>query len=176
MDEESKKLVKNYNNVKAVCEITKHHPEMQLKIDESLKLVIDLLNNWFEPMKLKQHQFRSADVATEAEMESVFGEVNTIDASLQQGCLQKKELMKAKDFQNFMDAHSHRSTYVCQLRKCSLDTCAYCSSHPVHMPLEEFNSLCYLPLPILDASGQHFKPLKEVHGQLPSEKDRSSLG
>ena len=115
-------------------------------------------------------------MATEAEMESVFEEVKMIDASLQQGCLRKKELMRAKDFHNFMDAHSHKSAYALQLRKCSLDTCAYCSSHPVRMPLEEFNSLCYLPLPILDASGQHFKPFKEVYGQLPSEKDRPSLG
>lgn len=121
-------------------------------------------------MKLKQHQFRSADAATEAEMESVFDGIKTIDASIEQGCPRKKELMKAKDFQNFTDAHSHRSTYAYQGCKCSLHTCAYCSSHPVRMPLEEFNSLCYLPLPILDASGQHFKPLKEVYGQLPSEK------
>ena len=69
-------------------------------------------------------------MATEAEMESVFEEVKTIDASLQQDCLQKKCLMKAKDFQNFMKDHSHRSTYAYQLRKYSLDTCAYCSSHP----------------------------------------------
>lgn len=45
MDDESEKLVKNDNNVKAVHETIKHHPEMQLKIDESLKPVIDLLNN-----------------------------------------------------------------------------------------------------------------------------------
>ena len=176
MDDESEKLVKNDNNVKAVRETIRCHPEMQLKIDESVKPVIDLLNNRFERMKLKQRQFKSADVATEAEMESVFEEVKIIDATLQQGCLQKKELMKAKDFQIFMEAHSHRSAYALQLRKCSLDTCAYCSSHPVRMPLEEFDSLCYLPLPILDASGQHFKPFKEVYGQLPCEKDRPSLG
>ena len=105
-----------------IRETIKRHPAMQLKIDESLKPVIDLLNNRFEQMKLKQCQFRSADVATEAEMESVSDEVKTIDVSLQQGCLQKKELMKAKDFQNFMDAYSHRRTYACQLRKCSLDS------------------------------------------------------
>ena len=60
-------------------------------------------------MKLKQCQFRVADVATEAEMVSVFDEVKTIDTLLKQGCLQKKSLMKAKDFQNLMETHSHRS-------------------------------------------------------------------
>ena len=75
-----------------------------------------------------------------------------------------------------MKAHSHVSTYAFQLRKCTLDTCAYCTSHPVRMPLEQFSSLCYLPLPILDSSGQHFKHFKEVYGQLPSEQDKPSLG
>ena len=82
MDEESEKLVKNDNNVKAVRETIRRHPEMQMKIDASIKPVVDLLNNRFEQMKLKQHQFRSADVATEAEMGSVFEEVKTIDALL----------------------------------------------------------------------------------------------
>ena len=75
--------MKNDNNVKAVRDTIKRHPEMQLKIDKSLKPVIDLLNNQFERMKLKQRQFGSADVATEAEMESVFDKVKTIDGSLQ---------------------------------------------------------------------------------------------
>ena len=43
------------------------------------------------------------------------------------------------------------------------------------MPLEEFNTLCYLPLPILDASRQHYKPFDDVYGQLPPERDRPSL-
>ena len=114
-------------------------------------------------------------LASEDEMESVFDEVNTIDSSLQQGCLQKKELTKAHDFQKFMKVHSHKSTYLYQLRKCTLDTCVYCSSHPVRIPLEEFDSLCYLPLPRLDASGNHFQPFNEVLGQLPTESDRPSL-
>ena len=92
-------------------------------------------------MRLKERQFRSTDMAIKEEMENVFDEVKTIDASLQQGYLQKKELLKAKDFLNFMDVHSQRSSYACQLRKCSLDTCAYCSSRPVRMPLEESSIL-----------------------------------
>ena len=72
----------------------------------------------------------------------------------------RRKLMKAKDFQNFMDVYSHKSAYTLQLRKCSLDTCAFCSSHPVCMPLENILSAI---LPILDASEQHFKPFTEVY-------------
>ena len=89
---------------------------MQLKIEESLKPVIELLNNRYERMKLKERKFRTADVASETEMESVFDEVKTIDTSLQQGFLQKKGLLRAKDYQNFMQAHSHTSHYAFQLQ------------------------------------------------------------
>ncbi len=83
MDETSERLVKNDNSVKAVRETIKRHPEMHLKI-ESLQPVLDLLSTRFDRIKLKQRQFRAAHVVTEAEMESVFDEVNTIDVSLQQ--------------------------------------------------------------------------------------------
>ena len=48
MDEEFKKLIKNDTSVKAVRATISSHPEMQLKIDESLKPVVDLLNSRFQ--------------------------------------------------------------------------------------------------------------------------------
>ena len=44
------------------------------------------------------------------------------------------------------------------------------------MPLQQFSSLSYLPMPRLDATGQQFKNFVEVYGQLPNESDRPSLG
>ena len=116
-------------------------------------------------MKLKEYQFKAADVATESEMDRMFEEIKIVDSSLQQDSLRKKDLVKAKDYQAFMESHSHRTCYAVQLCKCTLDTCTYYSNHLVRMPLEEFNSLCYLPLPILDASRQHYKPMCMVSYQ-----------
>lgn len=75
-----------------------------------------------------------------------------------------------------MEAHCHRSTYALQLCKCLRDTCAYCLTHLLRMSMKEFNSLCYLPLPILDSTMQHYKPFKDLYSQLPNERDRPSLG
>ena len=62
-----------------------------------------------------------------------------------------------------MESHSHRSANALQLCKCALDTCEYCTNHPVCMPLEEFNSLCYLPLPLHDERDQpSFGNVKDV--------------
>ena len=175
MDEESEKLMKNKNNMQAVRDVIKSHPALKQKIGDSLKPVTDLLDQQFQRMKLKECQFKAADVATESEMDRMFEEVKIVDSSLQQDSLRKKDLVKAKDYQAFMESHSHRTCYAVQLHKCALDTCAYCSNHPVHMPLEEFNTLSYLPLPILDASRRHYKPFNDVYGQLPTERDTPSL-
>ena len=148
---------------------------MKQQIEDSLEPITDLLDQRFQHMKLKEHHFKAADVATESEMDGMFEEVKTIDSSLQQDSLQKKDLMKAKDYQSFMESHSHRSSYAVQLCKCALDTCEYCSNHVVRMPLEEFNSLCHLPLPLLDDGRQHYKPFKQVYGQLPNDRDQLSL-
>ena len=176
MDKESEKVMKNKKNVKAVQDVIKSHPEMKSKVEGSLKPVTDLLDERFQRMKLKERQFKSAAVATDNEMESMFEEVKTVDSSIQPDSLRSKDLAKAKDYQAFMEAHCHRSTYALQLRKCLRDTCAYCSTHSLRMPMEEFNSLCYLPLPILDSTMQHYKPFKDLCGQLPNERDRPSLG
>lgn len=105
-DEESEKLMKN--NMQAVWETINSHPGVHLKVEESLKPVLDFLDHRFQRMKLKECHFRAADVATESGMESMFEEVKTIDASLQQGSLQKKDFKKAEFFQKFMETHSCR--------------------------------------------------------------------
>ena len=38
-----------------------------------------------------------------------------------------------------------------------------------------FNSLSFLPLPLLDTSKEHFPKFTHVYGQLPSGRDRPSL-
>ena len=87
---------------------------------------MNLLDQRFQQTKLKECHFNAADVATESEMDSMFEEVKTVDSSLQQDSLRQRDLMKAKDYQSFMESHSHRSSYAVQLCKCALNTCEYC--------------------------------------------------
>ena len=96
MDRESEKVMKNKNNMKAVRDVIKSHSEMKSKIEDSLKPVTDLLDERFQWMKLKERQFKSATVATDNEMESMFEEVKTVDSSIQPDSLRSKDLAKAK--------------------------------------------------------------------------------
>ena len=48
MDRESEKVMKNKNNMKAVRDVIKSHPEMKSKIEDSLKPVTDLLDERFQ--------------------------------------------------------------------------------------------------------------------------------
>ena len=42
------------------------------------------------------------------------------------------------------------------------------------MPIDEFSSLGFLPMPRLDLTREHYKPFDEVYRPLPDERDRPS--
>jgi len=54
--------------------------------------------------------------------------------------------------------------------------CYYCAQHPIVMDSEEFRSISFLPLPILDNTKEHFSLFCEVYGKSLSDKDRPSRG
>ena len=171
----SEKCEKLVHNVKTVKELRSHivtHPNLGEDIGQSLQPVIDLLNARFQQMKLKEHHFKAGDVASEEQIQSVFDEVHAIDPSISVSDLSQKSLKKAGALQEFLLKHSHITTYAVQFRKCLLDTCSYCSSHPVRMPIDEFSSLGFLPMPRLDSTWEHYQPFDEVY--LPDERDRPS--
>ena len=81
MSEECEKLV---HNVKTMKELRSHivtHPNLGEEIGQSLQTVIDLLNARFQ--RIKEHQFKVGDVASEEEIQSIFDEVHAIDLQSQ---------------------------------------------------------------------------------------------
>ncbi len=115
-------------------------------------------------------------VASQSEVDDIFDEVQMyVDSALDIEELKKANLKKSETLQKFMKQHCHISKYAFQIRKCLLDSCQYCSSHPVRISLEEFKLINFLPLPLLDASKDHYKPFKDIYGTTPLEKDRPSL-
>ena len=175
MDDDFEKVMARLKHVKAVRSRLESSPEMKQKVNDSLQPVISLLNDRFNRMKLKGRHFKTVEAAGENQIESIFGEVQTIDASVSQNDMTRKALKDADALQKFLDGHCHHSHYAFQLKKCSLNSCSYCSVHPVRMPQNQFEIFNYLPMPRLDASGQHFKPFAEVYGEVPNEADRPSL-
>ena len=126
-------------------------------------------------MKLKDRHFKIAEAADEKKIESIFDEIQTIDVSVSQDDLSREALKEADALQKFLEGHCHYTHYAFQLKKCCIDSCAYCSVHPIQMPQNQFEHFSYLPMPRLDVSGPHFKPFTEVYVQVPNEADRPSL-
>jgi len=44
------------------------------------------------------------------------------------------------------------------------------------MSAEDFEALCFLPLPLLDSKSESYLPFSEMYGKKPSEKDQPSKG
>ena len=73
-----------------------------------------------------------------------------------------------------MKSHCKCSQYMFQIKKCTDTSCFYCVQHPVRLQKEVFDSLKYLPLPLLDNTKEHYQKFCDLYGQDPSDKDRPS--
>lgn len=131
MSEECEKLVHNVNTMKELRSHIVTRPNLGEEIGQSLQPVIGLLNARFQQMKLKERHFKAGDVASDKQIQSLFDEVHAIDSSISVSDLSQKSLKNAGALQEFLLKHSHITSYAVQFRKCLLDTCSYCTSHPV---------------------------------------------
>ena len=125
---------------------------------------------------LKGEKFSLGIAASDVEVEEFFGHALYIDPSLDKNHLTKEALKDAPALQKFMDKHCNASHYVFQVRKCLDASCYFCQDHPIRMPIEDFKTLAYLPLPLLDSAKEHYRPFDELFGQNPSDQDRPSKG
>ena len=83
-DDDFEKVMARLKNVKAVRSRLESSPEVKQKVNDSLQPVISLLNDRFNRMKLKGRHFKTVEAAGENQIESIFGRVQTIDASVSQ--------------------------------------------------------------------------------------------
>lgn len=95
-------------------------------------------------------------------------------SSLTSNDLKAATFKKADAYQRFLNTHYHASHYAFQLKKCKDPNCYYCLKHPIRLPQELFNTLHFLPLPLLDYTKQHFKKFEDLYGTDPLDVDRPS--
>ena len=150
MSSEHECFVKNKNNMKAVRAVFETHPSLEAGVTEAVQPVIDLLNDRFQQLILKERYFKIGHVALQSEVDKIFDEVLlNIDSALKKDEMSQVQLKKSELLQKFMKDHCHVGKYAFQVHKCLLDSCRYCSSHPLHMPVEEFKAIHLLPMPLL---------------------------
>ena len=73
-----------------------------------------------------------------------------------------------------MTTHCHASNYAFQVKKCTDSTCFYCQQNPLRLQPDQFSSLHFLSLPLLDATKEHYQKFEEVFGKPLSNSDQSS--
>ena len=109
------------------------------------------------------------------ELDCLFSFAKLIDPDVSRDMTAETELSGHKKYQEFLGTHAIAHHYCFQIEKCGSSTCKYCS--PPRCPPAVFQGLSFLPDPLLDSSGSHFKPFDDIYGKVPnSEKDRPSAG
>ena len=175
MDDSLEQAIKYKNNLTAIRSAIEENTNLEPAILGSVTPVIDLLNERFSRMKLKGTAVKVRPAATQDEVIDNFEAVHFIDSSLTMGNLNQATLKNATDLQAFMDAHCNSTHYLFQVKKCGKESCSYCCQHPVRLPQSEFERLSFVPLPLLNATKDHYKKFEELYGKVPSEVDRPSL-
>ena len=165
-------LISSLNTLTDVRRAIDKRPELGEALIDSLSPVIVLLGLRFGAMKLKGQSVKLGVPATEAEMSKQFSHSHFIEPSLERDSLTQDVLKSTSALQNFWKNHCHSSNYVYQLKECTNQDSYYCKEHPIRLPSEVFSKLSFLPLPLFDASKEHYVNFEKLYGQIPDECGR----
>ncbi|SMN01555.1 hypothetical protein SPONL_2127 [uncultured Candidatus Thioglobus sp.] len=175
MPDEAEASVKGKNTLTDIRAEIERSTDLKDELRDSMSHPMILLAKQFSAMKLKGQPLRSGVAATDQEIDAMFERVRVIEPGLTASNLTKDVIEASPPLQLFLKTHSHSSHYVFQLKKCTSETCCFCSDHKICLPSDIFSSLSWLPLPLLDSTKEHYQSFDTIYGQEVSGKDRPSL-
>ena len=97
-----------------------------------------------------------------------------VDSKISIHKLKKEDLKKNVALHDLMKLHTHRTPYVFQIKKCMDADSSYCAQHPIQLEPDQFTTLHYLPLPLLDGTKMSYLAFENLYGKEPSDPDRPS--
>ena len=172
MLERFEQLVKNKNTIGELRDCIKKYPELCGALRDSMSQPLITVSGRFQAMKVKDTPVKVGVPASDTGMTEQFQQALLFDPTLTQDDLSAKTLQKATQYQKFVSTHCHASQYMFQIKKCNSSECEYCCEHPVRLSPEVFETLSFLPLPLLDSTKEHYQKFDVLYGQRPSDKDR----
>ena len=143
-------------------------PDLREAWVESVEPVLSLIRNRFTRLKLKDEPFDCLDPATELEIDNLKRHLRELFPDLDLNKLQKVHTAKSQTYNTWVSSHCRLRHYTFQIRKCKDENCCLAT----RIPYEE---LSWLPDPVIDDSGDHYKPYTEVKGQDTNDENRPSL-
>ncbi|XP_078597452.1 uncharacterized protein LOC144873716 [Branchiostoma floridae x Branchiostoma japonicum] len=167
------KLFAGLGTMKDVRAMADKHPELKQALVASTEKTRGMMNELFQRLTLKGEAVSTIKPATEQEVEEMWDLILMVDQTLTKGDTTKVKVQNKKDLMAFMHHCCVPRHYSFSIKKCGDSDCTICKKPK--LPPEVFNRLKTFPDPVLDVTGEHYKPFIEVYGTATSEGYRPSL-
>ncbi|KAK6177156.1 hypothetical protein SNE40_015315 [Patella caerulea] len=170
--------MRGINSLKAARDTARRYPAFKEGLIQSVAPVIELLQERFGHLKLKGEPIVISPSANQESIDDFFKIVkDLIDQNLIENKLTKTDLEKSATLQDFMKKHCRLRNYTFQIKKCAnalIENCAYCLFNPPRLPDEVFDTLSFVPDPVV-ASNNKYESFETVYGQATNDLARPSL-
>lgn len=120
-------------------------PLLKREWQKSLNSTVELLNDRFERLSLKDRQIFTEEYAEDAEIDTLMHLIQLVDSSVECNHLQQKEIKKYVLLKRFMESHTRSCHYSFQVKKCDDSTFSVCKNH--RLEPEQFAMCQWLPDP-----------------------------
>ena len=166
MPEEFEKLIANKSTLDAIRDVVTQNPNLKPQLLESVSQPITLLRKQFMALKIKEEKMNIREPAKDEEIVATFENIHMVDVNISAEQLRTEDLKDKVKLLNFMKTHCHCTPYIFQVKKCLNSDCSYCMNHPIQITPDQFASLHFLPLPLLDTSKAGCLSFEELYGKL----------
>nr|XP_022301874.1 uncharacterized protein LOC111109900 [Crassostrea virginica] len=172
------KMIKHSNSLNAVRNMAQCRQGFREAFLKSMTPVFDIVGKRYERIKLKGEPIEVFYGLKESAMQrllQIVNEVTRAPKSKVSISATTKELRECKKLQDFLQLHCVSTHYSFQIMKCvGEDLCAYCTMNPPRLPDDVLDGFSFLPCPVPDDSGDHFKTFQEVYGKKVDDSHRPS--
>ncbi|XP_019632046.1 PREDICTED: uncharacterized protein LOC109475723 [Branchiostoma belcheri] len=178
MSGELEKLISGKSDLSSVRQSAKRHPDLKEGFKAAMQPVVRLVSEGFRKMRLKKEKVRTFPAALDEEIEDIMSILSLIDEEITPSdaiTMTSKDFARRQRLTSFLEKHSKQTHYTFQLKKCTSANCNVCVLSPTRLPPEVFDTLSFLPDPMLDPSGEHYLSFAELYGKPTTEADRPSL-
>ncbi|XP_013398525.1 uncharacterized protein LOC106165000 [Lingula anatina] len=173
MSPDMEKLFESVSTMKDARAIAEKNPGLKQAIVESTEPVRDMLNMLLQRLSLKNEPFSTVQPATDLEVEEMWNLILIVDKTITMTDTTKVKLQTKTDLLAFMGHCCVSRHYFFTVKKCGVEGCTLCKKP--RLPAEVFSQLNNFPDPVLDSTGEHYKPFSEVYGSETDESARPSL-
>lgn len=173
MDEEFEEIIKHCNSMEDIRNKAKEKPQLREQLLNSLSPTIELMENLFKRLELKEESFDTFKAVSDEEMITLWNSLLLIDDSLTIEDNSKKNIQSKFKFLEFYNHCCRSRHYFFEIKKCGLSDCHICK--PIRCDSETWLEIHNFPDPIPALDGKKYKSFEELYGQETTEEYRPSL-